>query len=190
MILITMSKTKIYRQITKMTLLYLLFLGQNCGEDLLRSSLKDLFPGCIKGCWSDSEDRTAFYLPGWKPLNNYSHLESVNDICPKPWRYQSASETDTLSHEAVEESYEGGGYVAELGYNQVSAAKVIEPLLKHNRCLIHLPRYSVKSEMYTKSSQLGRLSLRRCKIAFTIPYTELRQVPNRLMKCASYCSSQ
>lgn len=125
---------------------------------------------CIKGCCSDSEDRTTFYLPRWKPLNNYSHLESVNDICPKSWRYQSASETDTLSHEAVEESYEGGGYVAELGQNQVSAAKVIKPLLKHNRCLIHLPRYSVKSEMYTKSSQLGRLSLRRCKIAFTIPY--------------------
>ena len=47
-----MSKTKIYRLITKMTLLYLLFLGQNCGEELLSSSLKDLFPGCIKGCWS------------------------------------------------------------------------------------------------------------------------------------------
>ena len=126
-----------------MTFLYLLFLGQNCGEDLLSSSLKDLSPGCIKGCYSDSEDRTAFYLPGWKPLNNYSHLKSVNDICPKPGRYQSASKTDTLSHEAVEETYEGGGYVAQLGYSQVSAAKVIEHLLQHNRCLIHLPRYSV-----------------------------------------------
>ena len=36
---------------------------------------------------------------------------------------------------------------------------MIEYLLQHNRCFIHLPRYSVKSEMYTKGSQLGRLSL-------------------------------
>ena len=116
-------------------------------------------PGYIKECSGDSEDRTAFYLSEWKPLNNYSHLESVNDIFPKLWRYQSASKPDTLSHEAVEETYEGGGYVAELVYNQVSAVKVIENLLQHNRFLIHLPRYSVKSEMYTKGSQLGRLSL-------------------------------
>ena len=103
-----------------------------------------MFPGCIKECWSDSEDRTSFYLLGWKPFNNYSHLKSVNDICPKPWRYYIVCvKTGTLSHEAVEESYERGGYVAELRYNQVSAAKVIEPFLTHNRCLIHLPRYSV-----------------------------------------------
>lgn len=92
-------------------------------------------------------------------METIKQLQPVNDICPKLWRYQSASKTDTLSHEAVEETYEGGGYVTELGYNQVSAAKVIEHLLQHNRCLIHLPRYSVKSEMYTKGSQLGTLSL-------------------------------
>ena len=156
-----MSKTKIYQQITNKNDPFVFTgWGQNCGEDLLSSSLKDLFPGCIKECWSDSEDRTSFYLLGWKPFNNYSHLKSVNDICPKPWRYDIVCvKTGTLSHEAVEESYERGGYVAELRYNQVSAAKVIEPFLTHNRCLIHLPRYSVKSEMYTKSSLLGRLSL-------------------------------
>ena len=116
-----------------------------------------MFPGYIKECSGDSENRTAFYLSEWKPLNNYSHLKSVNDICPKPRRYQSASKPDTLSHEAVEKTYEGGGYVAELGYNQVSAAKVIEHLLQHNRCLIHLPRYSVKSEMYTKQLPTGQV---------------------------------
>ena len=87
-------------------------------------------------------------------------LSQLTTFVQNRWRYYIVCvKTGTLSHEAVEESYERGGYVAELRYNQVSAAKVIEPFLTHNRCLIHLPRYSVKSEMYTKSSLLGRLSL-------------------------------
>ena len=57
---------------------------------------------------------------------------SINDICPKPWRYQSAKNLSTLSHEAVTESYDGGGYVADLGYNKVSASEVVTDLRSHN----------------------------------------------------------
>ena len=105
---------------------------EDCRADLLDTHLNEMFPGCLKTYSSDSEDRTPYHLPQWIPLNNLSHFSSVNDICPKPWRYQSSSKINTLSHEAVTETYDGGGYVADLGYNRKSAAEVVRDLRQHN----------------------------------------------------------
>ena len=91
-----------------------------------------MFPGCLQTYSSDSEDRTPYHLPQWIPLKNLSHFSSLNDICPKPWRYQSSAKINTLSHEAVTETYDGGGYVADLGYNKESAVEVVRDLREHN----------------------------------------------------------
>ena len=91
-----------------------------------------MFPGCLQTYSSDSEDRTPYHLPQWIPLKNLSHFSSLNDICPKPWRYQSKAKINTLSHEAVTETYNGGGYVADLGYNKESAVEVVRDLREHN----------------------------------------------------------
>ena len=88
--------------------------------------LDDLFPtGCLAEYSSDGEERTPFNFPKWIPLRNYSQNDPINYICPKPWRYQSGTALNTLSHDAVKNSYDGGGYVADLGYNKESASKVI-----------------------------------------------------------------
>lgn len=112
--------------------LFTLFAEEDCRSDLLNTNLNDLFPGCLRTYSSDSEDRTPFHLPQWIPLRNYSHFASVNDICPKPWRYQSATKIHTLSHDAVKETYDGGGYVADLGYNKESALEVVNGLRAHS----------------------------------------------------------
>ena len=88
-----------------------------------------MFPaGCLEAYSSDVEERTPLNRRKWIPLGNYSHYDPISDICPKPWRYQSETALNTLSHEAVINSYDGGGYVADLGYNKESALKVISDL--------------------------------------------------------------
>ncbi|KAL9952074.1 hypothetical protein ACROYT_G039278 [Oculina patagonica] len=104
----------------------------SCPTDLMDTHLKDLFPGCLQAYSSDNEDRTPFHLPKWIPLENYSHFTSIDDICPKPWRYQTGEHIRTLSHQAVIKSYDGGGYVADLGYNKESASEVISDLRNNN----------------------------------------------------------
>jgi len=107
--------------------------GISCPATNYGNFVDDLFPaGCLAAYSSDDEERTSFNFPGWIPLRNYSQNDPISDICPKPWRYQSGTELNTLSHKAVINSYDGGGYVAELGYNRESASKVISDLKDYN----------------------------------------------------------
>ena len=94
--------------------------------------VNDIFSGCLQAYTSDSEDRTPFHRPNWIPLKNSSQFKSLGEICPEAWKYQSASQIDTLSHDAVKETYGGGGYVADLGYNKETAADVVRELRAHN----------------------------------------------------------
>ena len=108
------------------------FIETSC-PTLYGKLVDDLFPtGCLAAYSSDSEERTQLNLPKWIPLKNYSRNDPIADICPKPWKYQSGTELNTISHEAVKNSYDGGGYVADLGYNKESASKVISDLRDYN----------------------------------------------------------
>ena len=130
------------------------FVEADCSADLLNTNLNDLFPGCLQTYSRKSEDRTPFHLPQWIPLGNYSHFASVNDICPKPWRYQSASTIGTLSHEAVKETYDGGGYVADLGYNKESAFEVVRDLRAHNWVNEYTAAVFIEFTLFDPSSSL------------------------------------
>ncbi|KAL9952071.1 hypothetical protein ACROYT_G039275 [Oculina patagonica] len=105
---------------------------ERCQTGFLDTHVNDLFARCLETYSGDSEDTTPYNLPKWIPLDNYSHFTSIDDICPKPWRYQSGTEMNTMSHEAVRHSCDGGGYVADLGYNKESALEVINDLRDNN----------------------------------------------------------
>ena len=52
-------------------------------------------------------------------------------MCPKPWRYQTAKELDNDPLKGAYNSYEGGGYVAVMGYDEGTAQGVLGETLGH-----------------------------------------------------------
>ena len=70
-------------------------------------------------------------MPGWIPIYNLtvfkSHFEKLF-LCPRPWRYETAKELQTLSFQGLISVYSGGGFVADLGYNTDDALQVIYSL--------------------------------------------------------------
>ena len=51
------------------------------------------------------------------PFDNATRNDELLQPCPKPWRYQNAEETDTTSRWGQFSFYDGGGFVADLGYD-------------------------------------------------------------------------
>ena len=97
--------------------------------------LGESFTRCIPSYSSRNEYKTRYNLPEWIPVTNMSHNQSVFELermCPKPWRYRSSWELDTLSYEGFYSTYNGGGFVADLGYNIRSALKVVKELQANN----------------------------------------------------------
>ena len=78
-----------------------------------------------------AEDRTPYNFRGWTPIDNLSAFEAsfkLDDVCPKPWRYRIAEDLLSLPFNGYYAVYDGGGYVADLGYNAKSALGVIDDL--------------------------------------------------------------
>ena len=92
--------------------------------------MKHMFPVCYGGYSSTSEDKTAFNKPGWNPADNSTNRDELFRLCPKPWRYQDAEETDTVPKWGQFSFYPGGGFVADLGYENVTGFSIIEALQK------------------------------------------------------------
>ncbi|EDO48597.1 predicted protein, partial [Nematostella vectensis] len=77
------------------------------------------------------EDKTPWNMPMWKPVRNLTRSMSIlklQDICPKPWRYKSADALSSLSFTGLDSFYDGGGFVADLGYNIWQARNVVSVL--------------------------------------------------------------
>ena len=72
------------------------------------------------------------YLPKWKYLPSNASRSSFNKLCPKPWRYQSSDEMNNLPKISPRATYGGGGYVADLGYDQQTARRVMADLSENN----------------------------------------------------------
>lgn len=58
-------------------------------------------------------------------------LFELLNLCPKPWRYRTARSLNSLPFRGAEFSYDGGGFVADLGYNTWQAIDVINNLESH-----------------------------------------------------------
>ena len=90
--------------------------------------LDGMFRRCIPAYSAHDEDTSRYNLPGWIPVANISKYHSMYDVlrlCPKPWRYNSSLELNTLSYYGKHARYDGGGYIADLGYDSRTASRVV-----------------------------------------------------------------
>ncbi|KAJ7354736.1 hypothetical protein OS493_030512 [Desmophyllum pertusum] len=90
--------------------------------------MKGMFPVCYDEYSATNEDKTAYNKPGWKPVDNSTSDAELLRLCPKPWRYQKSEETTTVPKWGQFSFYPGGGFVADLGYENVTAFSIIENL--------------------------------------------------------------
>ena len=65
-------------------------------------------------------------LPGWKPPPLNTSWPNALKLCPKPWQYQTAEKLDNDPIQGTYNSYEGGGYVAVMGYDEGTAQGVLD----------------------------------------------------------------
>ena len=79
----------------------------------------------------DEEDKSAFNLPGWRPFGGSVDWANFTDLCPAPWNYVSQEELQSSPSWGFFDVYDGGGYVADLGYSVTTAAPVISNLHKY-----------------------------------------------------------
>ena len=87
-----------------------------------------MFSVCYDGYSVENEDKTAYSKPGWKPTDNSTSHEQLLRLCPKPWRYQNPGESDTVPKWGQFSFYPGGGFVADLGYENATGFELIENL--------------------------------------------------------------
>ncbi|PFX27651.1 Polycystic kidney disease protein 1-like 2 [Stylophora pistillata] len=99
------------------------------------SELNELFKRCIPPYSPHDEDTSLLNQPGWVPMTNISHYHSefeLSRLCPKPWRYISSKDLNTLWSYGRNTRYDGGGYVADLGYDSRTASRVVINLKSNN----------------------------------------------------------
>lgn len=109
-----------------------MFLSDSCP---VLDEANTLFNSCIALYSYIAEDKTRFYLPRWRPFPSSQNIsaEALYRICPKPWRYSTAEQTQSLPlWGRISSIYGQGGYLAELGYEKNSASKVISELNQFN----------------------------------------------------------
>ncbi|XP_078376213.1 polycystin family receptor for egg jelly-like [Oculina patagonica] len=90
--------------------------------------MKVMFPVCYDGYSISNEEKIAYSKPGWKPADNFTSRDELLRLCPKPWRYQNAGESDTVPKWGQFALYPGGGFVADLGYENSTAFSIIKSL--------------------------------------------------------------
>ena len=62
-------------------------------------------------------------------MSQNTSADTLNKVCPRPWRYSTAEQTESLPFWGrLYPLYSQGGYLAELGYDRKSATKVISEL--------------------------------------------------------------
>ncbi|XP_074631330.1 polycystin-1-like protein 2 isoform X3 [Acropora palmata] len=96
------------------------------------SEFRETLHPCLPPYGSGNEDKTPYSMPRWQkiPANQTVLLSefALRKMCPKPWRYHSAEELQTLPFQGIRGIYGGGGYVADMGYTKGSAMRVIQNL--------------------------------------------------------------
>ena len=94
--------------------------------------MKTIFPLCYEEYSETNEDKTAYNKPWWKPVDNSTSHDELLQLCPRPWRYQNAEQTNTVPKWGQFSSYHGGGFVADLGYENDTGFSIIENLQNNN----------------------------------------------------------
>ena len=92
-----------------------------------------------RGCYDlynfDEEDKTPANLPGWEPFSGSVEWANFSELCPVPWQYVPNEELSPSW--GYFDVYDGGGYVADLGYNSSTAQAVISELPNNFETFTH-----------------------------------------------------
>lgn len=108
-------------------------LVEECPANPIHPIVKHYISRCIPKYSPKYEDTTQYHRSDWSPVPNISIFESSFDLieeCPRPWRYQDPKALNTLAYRGTYSSYSGGGFVADLGYNNKSAQEVVSNLIE------------------------------------------------------------
>ena len=89
---------------------------------------KQLRTSCYNFYSFKDEDKTPFSHPGWLPFKDTLEAVASTDVCPGSWRYESREELKGVPLWGYFTIYDGGGYVADLGYNGATALNIMENL--------------------------------------------------------------
>lgn len=108
------------------------WIADDCPVMYLYPNFTSTLNPCVPPYSIKAEEKTLYNLPGWFPLTNnetkfLSEFELLK-ICPRPWRYRTATDLHNLPFQGETDLYGGGGYIADLGYTQGSALRILENL--------------------------------------------------------------
>ena len=109
----------------QLTMIVFLVISEPC--DVL-DYMKTTFRLCHHAYSKKNEDVTPYRQI---PSDNSTKKDELNRFCPKPWRYQTPAETDTVPKWGQFHLYPGGGFVADLGYEINISLGIMEMLQKH-----------------------------------------------------------
>ena len=112
-----------------------LFTEKRCTISKNEPDLARTFSRCLPFYTSEMESTSPYNKPGWETIQNSTTFFSSFELereCPRPWRYQTRESLQLRPFKGVMAMFDGGGYVAELGYNSLSAKNVIR-VLEDNR---------------------------------------------------------
>ena len=88
-------------------------------------------PICYSNYCSEEEYKVLMNLPHWIPPPENTSWPQALTMCPRPWRYVKPEELGTLPVTGTHAKYNGGGYVAKLGYNENTANRVLNELVQN-----------------------------------------------------------
>lgn len=97
--------------------------------------LSHMFHRCLPMYNHQNEFTEKYSMPGWKPVYNLTKSMTQFELwkmCPKPWRYRSAQSLNARTFQGKDLTYDGGGFVADLGYNSWQAYDAVDNIEKHN----------------------------------------------------------
>lgn len=104
--------------------------ADSCSYDI--PLIRYLSNGCY-GLYTMHDEDTDIYQPEWISVPSNTPAENIShELCPRPWRYHSATDLKGVPMWGTTTIYSGGGYVAELGYYIPKAQEVIKELFYHN----------------------------------------------------------
>ncbi|XP_031568597.1 polycystic kidney disease protein 1-like 2 [Actinia tenebrosa] len=92
-----------------------------------------IFTGKFEDCTEDyswSNEETNNFIPGWRPLTNTSLI--IEEIKKTPWDYTSAWEIKSFPYFGKMTTYQGGGYIMELGPTNDTAFQTVHELSRNN----------------------------------------------------------
>ena len=107
-----------------------LFFNSVSDSCIVPEKAQDVIKHCNDFYSFDEEDRTHLNLPGWQPFSGSVQWGNLSDLCPAPWRYVPSESFQESPSWGLFHVYDGGGYVANLGYTNNTARPIISNLRK------------------------------------------------------------